>query len=198
MLQWDVDGVFSSNKLWVGVNRSVVVKSLNQVNKLWVNKEAWYSSFMFSTVLTSSFRQFLRYLPLLIVFTLIKKSKIIEELGPLKSVIQFFNYNFFHFSSQSSSVWTWSLHGVGDRYLPSLVLSPPGIRKRHYPRVQNFLKLKKRRENSCLCYQGRRKETGGFIQPQAIFRVWSVHIGIYFIGRWRDIVKYHSNDRREW
>ena len=168
--------MFSSNKLWVGVNRSVVVKSLNQVNKLWVNKEAWNSSFTFSPVLTSSSRQFLRYLPLLIVFTLIKKIEkrrhlIEEELGPLKSVIQFFNYDFFHFSSQSSSVWTWSLYGVGERYLPSLVLSPPGIRKRHYPRVQNFLKLKKRRENSCLCYQGRRKETGGFIQPQAIFRV---------------------------
>ena len=33
-----------------GVNRSVVVKSLNQVNKSWVNKEARYSVFAFSTI----------------------------------------------------------------------------------------------------------------------------------------------------
>ena len=35
-------------ELWVGVNRSVVVKSSNQVNKSWVNNEAWYSFFTFS------------------------------------------------------------------------------------------------------------------------------------------------------
>ena len=29
-------------ELWVGVYRSVVIKSLNQVNKPWPNKEAWY------------------------------------------------------------------------------------------------------------------------------------------------------------
>ena len=29
-------------ELWVGVNRSVVIESLNQVNKPWLNKEAWY------------------------------------------------------------------------------------------------------------------------------------------------------------
>ena len=34
-----------SRELWVGVNRSVVVKLSNQVNTSWVNKEAWYSLF---------------------------------------------------------------------------------------------------------------------------------------------------------
>ena len=38
-------------ELWVGVNQSVVVKLLNQVSQLWVNKEAWYSFFTFSTSL---------------------------------------------------------------------------------------------------------------------------------------------------
>ena len=38
-----------NRELWVGVNRNVVIKSSNQVNKSWVNREAWYSSFTFST-----------------------------------------------------------------------------------------------------------------------------------------------------
>ena len=38
-----------SREFWVGVNWSVVVKSSNQVSKLWVNKETWYSFFTFST-----------------------------------------------------------------------------------------------------------------------------------------------------
>ena len=40
-----------SRELRVGVNQSVIVKSLNQVSQLWVNKEAWYSFFTFSTSL---------------------------------------------------------------------------------------------------------------------------------------------------
>ena len=38
-----------SRELWVGVNRSEVAKLLNQGNKSWVDKEAWYSSLTFST-----------------------------------------------------------------------------------------------------------------------------------------------------
>ena len=38
-----------SRELWVGVNRSVVAKLLNQANKSWVYREAWYSFFTFST-----------------------------------------------------------------------------------------------------------------------------------------------------
>ena len=49
-----------SRELWVGVNRSVAVKSLNRVNKPWVNKEAWYSFFAFSTQnFFDSFAEFL-------------------------------------------------------------------------------------------------------------------------------------------
>ena len=39
-----------SRGLWVGGNRSVVVKSFNQVNKPWVNKNAWYNIVTFSTM----------------------------------------------------------------------------------------------------------------------------------------------------
>ena len=35
-------------ELWVGVNWSVVRETLNHVNNLWHNKEAWYSFFTFS------------------------------------------------------------------------------------------------------------------------------------------------------
>ena len=38
-----------SRELRVGVNRSVVAKSFNQVNNSRVNKEAWYSFSTFST-----------------------------------------------------------------------------------------------------------------------------------------------------
>ena len=40
-------------KLWMGVNRSVVIESLNQVRKPWHNKEAYYSFFRFSTEVSS-------------------------------------------------------------------------------------------------------------------------------------------------
>ena len=44
--RWACVSFLTSRELWVGVNWS---KSLNQVNKPWLNKEAWYSFFTFST-----------------------------------------------------------------------------------------------------------------------------------------------------
>ena len=37
--------LWMSWELWVGVNQNIVVKSLNQVNKLWVNREATGTAF---------------------------------------------------------------------------------------------------------------------------------------------------------
>ena len=41
-----------NRELWVEVDRSVVMKSLIQVHTSWINEEAWYSFFMFSTLAT--------------------------------------------------------------------------------------------------------------------------------------------------
>ena len=77
-----------SRELWVGVNRSVVVKSSNQVNKSWVNKEAQYSFFTFSTHtlcgklrLFRSFQKSCRFSVALLLFPCICPQKFMKYSG---------------------------------------------------------------------------------------------------------------------